>query len=78
MKVTIQKWGNSLGIRIPGTIAKELLLHPGTIVEITLEDKHISIYPPKTSLADMLSKITEENRYPLEWDDNDTQGVEEW
>lgn len=28
MKTSIQRWGNSLGVRIPSAIAKKLSLHP--------------------------------------------------
>ena len=34
MQTSIQKWGNSLGIRIPSVYAKELDLLDGSIVDI--------------------------------------------
>jgi antitoxin MazE len=78
MKTTLQKWGNSLGVRIPGSLAKSLSLHPGTVIEITIENDHIVLYPKKYSLSDMLSMITEENKHHLEWNDEDVRGTEEW
>lgn len=62
MDGVIQKWGNSLGVRIPGTIAKELNLQNGSQVEIIDEDGKIVILPhKKKSLAEKLAMITNEN-----------------
>jgi antitoxin MazE len=78
MRTTIQEWGNSLGIRIPKAIAKELSLRPGLHLTITIENNHIALYPQKYCLDDMLNQITEDNKHGLEWNDNDRQGAEEW
>lgn len=78
MKTTIQEWGNSLGIRIPKAIAKELSLRPGLLLTIIIEDNHIALYPQKYSLDDMLNQITEDNKHGLEWNDNNRRGTEEW
>lgn len=78
MKTNIQRWGNSLGVRIPSAIAKKLSLHPGIVIEIKIEDGNIVLYPKQYSLSDMVSAITEENRHHLEWDENDIKGAEEW
>jgi antitoxin MazE len=62
MKAKIQKWGNSLGIRIPIGISKELSLENGSIVDIAEKDNLILIKPmKKRSLTDLLSKVTDEN-----------------
>lgn len=62
MEAKIQKWGNSLGIRIPIGISKELSLENGSIVDITENDNHILIKPvKKRSLEDLLSKVTDDN-----------------
>ena len=62
MDGVIQKWGNSLGVRIPGSIAKELNLQNGSQVEIIDEDGKIVILPyKKKSLAEKLAMITDEN-----------------
>lgn len=76
MKSNIQKWGNSLGVRIPRSIAEELSLHSGITVEIKIEDDHIVIYPKKSLLSELVNKITEENRHALEWDNDNTRGSE--
>ena len=62
MKATIQKWGNSLGIRIPSYMAKDLSLENGSSVEILEEDNRIIIQPKKsTKLHDILLLINDAN-----------------
>ena len=38
MNVTVSKWGNSLGIRVPGIIAESLELQAGDRVDFELRD----------------------------------------
>lgn len=78
MKTNIQKWGNSLGVRIPAQLAQQLHLHSGSVVEILIENDYISIHPQKYTLASMLSQITNENRPGLDWIEEPSKGVEEW
>jgi antitoxin MazE len=62
MQTTIQKWGNSLGVRIPGFIARDLALKNGSSVEIREEDDRIIIQASKKkSLNEILELVTEEN-----------------
>ena len=61
MQTVIQKWGNSLGIRIPSHFVKELKLKNGNAVEILEENGKIVIVPQKKTLEEMLSKVTKEN-----------------
>ncbi len=62
MEAKIQKWGNSLGIRIPICITKELSLKNGSIVDIFEKSNQIVIKPKKKrSLKDLLSLVTDEN-----------------
>ncbi|MEJ5188861.1 MAG: AbrB/MazE/SpoVT family DNA-binding domain-containing protein [Breznakiellaceae bacterium] len=63
MQTVVQKWGNSLGIRIPALYVKEFNLEKGSFVEITEEDGKIIIHPPKKTLTDLLSKVTDENKH---------------
>lgn len=73
MKTTPQECGNGLGVKISKAIAKELSLHLGVIVKITIEDNHIALCPQKYSLNDMLTQITKENKHSLEWGDGDNE-----
>lgn len=69
MKTTIQKWGNSLGIRIPSYMAKDLSLENGSSVEILEEDSRIIIKPKReTKLDDILDLITDENIHSEQFD----------
>jgi len=62
MQGTIQKWGNSLGIRIPSFIAKDLALKNGSSVEIIEEDDKIIIQASKRrTLKEILELVTDEN-----------------
>ncbi len=47
MEAVIKKWGNSLGIRIPNMIVKNLSLKEGSSVEIDEEDNKVIIIPKK-------------------------------
>jgi antitoxin MazE len=62
MEATVQKWGNSLGIRIPNLIVRELSLKNGSVVDINDNGSEIVIKPiRKTRLSEMLEKINDEN-----------------
>ena len=64
MKARVQKWGNSLGIRIPKVLAQEVALETDSEVDLSTQDGTIVISPviqPAVSLRRLLSKITEEN-----------------
>ena len=77
MQAYIQKWGNSLGLRIPLRWAKLLNLHQGSAVNLEIDDGRLIIQPPKYCLDTMLSEITPKNQHrPLL--DDDKEGNEEW
>ena len=62
MEAVVKKWGNSLGIRIPSLIARELSLKDGSHVEINDRGKEIIIKPIQNNrLSEMVSKINEQN-----------------
>jgi len=78
MDAIIQKWGNSLGVRIPNSIAKDLNLENGSHVEILDEDGKILILPhEKKSLIEKLARITTENIHK-EISNGLSVGNEEW
>ena len=78
MKATIQKWGNSLGVRIPSMMAKDLMLENGSEVELIEEADKIIIQPKKTlRLDDLLAVINETNLHG-EIEANGTYGNEAW
>jgi len=64
MVTRILKWGNSLGLRIPKSFAKELDIGPNSEVDITLEDGGLMIRPlprPAYALEGLLSEVTKDN-----------------
>lgn len=42
-KLTVQKWGNSLAVRIPAAIARSAHFHLGTLVELDAHDGSIVV-----------------------------------
>ncbi len=80
MNVQVQKWGNSLAIRIPKTFVTETNLYKGAVVQLSVSDGKLVATPiprKKYSLEEMLNKITEENLHP-ETDTGPVSGKEIW
>lgn len=66
MSTTIQKWGNSLGIRIPSQIAERIAVSQGSEVDLVVSDDHTLIVIPKKkkpTLEDLLAQCKSENRH---------------
>jgi len=64
MRTRVQKWGNSLALRIPKTFATEVGLADDTLVEVTLVDGTLVIAPlpaSAVSLESLLAGITDDN-----------------
>jgi len=78
MQGNVQKWGNSLAVRIPAFMATQLSLNSGDMIDIVVENKQILIRPKGYSLSEMLEQVTEANIPELEWNDFDIRGREEW
>jgi len=80
MKTRVQKWGNSLALRIPKSFAAEAGLHADAAVELSLVDGKLvvqPIKPPRLTLSQLLRGITEDN-LPGEWDTGPAVGKEVW
>ncbi len=71
MNTTIQKWGNSLAVRIPRSVAKDIRLYQGSIVDVALIAGKIVVKPrrqPQYALAQLLRGVTKRNRHAeLDW-----------
>lgn len=65
--VVAQKWGNSLGIRIPKEAADRIGIAQGTEIELDVTEEVITLRPKrlhkKYTLEELLSQITPENRH---------------
>lgn len=71
MRTRIQRWGNSLALRLPKAFAAEAHLEQNTLVEVTLVDGKLLILPvtePAMTLEQLLAGVTEENRHrEVDW-----------
>ena len=64
MLTKVQKWGNSLALRIPKAFAVEALLENNSFVEISLAKGQIIVTPvpaPDWTLEELLAGITNDN-----------------
>lgn len=64
MLAKAQKWGNSLAVRLPKSLAEECRIEVDTPIEIVREDNLIIIKPVQKKrflLDSLLAEITEEN-----------------
>jgi antitoxin MazE len=62
MAVTLQKWGNSVGVRLPKTMLEQVGLNEGSQVEVMVEGDHLVIRRQRLKLADLLAACKPENR----------------
>lgn len=63
MITSVKKWGNSLGIRLPKSIADEVMINEGTILKISINDGAIQLtkIDSELQLEDLLALIDSEN-----------------
>ena len=76
----VAKWGNSLAVRIPQHLAKEIGLSDGAEVEIVAIDGNLTIKPRKQkqySLDELIAGITPTNLHG-EIDTGRSVGEEVW
>ena len=79
MKSRIQKWGNSLAVRIPKSFAVEAGLDEDAMVDLALVEGKLVLtpQPEPVSLEKLLAGITAANRH-REQDFNGPAGGEAW
>ena len=64
MTTKVQKWGNSLALRIPKSYANAIKIKEGTDINIKIKNKKLIIYKEKKQypkLKELLSKISDKN-----------------
>ena len=79
MEARLQKWGNSVGIRIPSSILKSLDLKTDDLLEIVEEEDKIVISKSKKkkiSLKELFDKYDGSASKDFEWDE--ARGKEIW
>lgn len=65
---TVQKWGNSLGLRLPKSITERYAIRSGSVLTIIQDKTEIKIRPQREAvptLEEMLAAITKKNRHKL-------------
>jgi len=76
----IDRWGNSLGIRLPKQLTEQLSLIEGSTVVVTLEKNALMVRPQKKeeqTLKQLLERITPDNLHDtVDW--GAPQGKEVW
>ena len=80
MKTRVQKWGNSLALRIPKSFAAEARLQEDSPVEMLLVDGKLVIQAAREKvllLDDLLRGVTDENLHG-EWHTGPAVGKEVW
>jgi antitoxin MazE len=78
MQTRVQKWGNSLGLRIPRGLAEQIGLGAGTEVSLSAKDGELVVKPAvaaRLNLDDLLAGVTTDNLHsPV--DTGDAVGLE--
>lgn len=67
MRSQVQKWGNSLALRIPKSFACDSGLSQGSEVELSVEDGRLVVTPVSsrvTRLDALLDRIEVDHRHP--------------
>jgi len=66
----VQRWGNSLAVRLPKAVVDQAGLREGENVTVSVEDGTLIIRKSMkpTTLADLLAGCRDDNRHePIEW-----------
>ncbi len=80
MQTRIQKWGNSLGLRIPRSFAQEVGVGAGSEVDLSVQDGDLVVRPARRRtyrLKDLLRRVTAKNLHE-EVDTGEPVGREVW
>jgi antitoxin MazE len=80
MRTKVQKWGNSLALRIPKSFAAEVGLDEEAAVDLTLVEGKLVVTPlavNEYTLEELLAQVTDENIH-AELSTGDAVGAEVW
>ncbi len=80
METKIQKWGNSLGVRLPSEVAKRGGFVARSVVRVQKyagKDIIENLPKPRLTIKDLVAKITDENKHEaVDW--GEPRGQEVW
>lgn len=80
MQTRIQKWGNSLGLRIPKVLAEQSGVEAGSEVDLSIEEGDLVVRlrrSPRYELKELLQAVTAKNVY-TEVETGEPVGREVW
>ncbi len=80
MRTKIQKWGNSLALRIPKSFAEEAEVEAGSVVDLSVAEGQLVIRPVRSQrfeLHALLAGVKEENLH-AEISTGEPTGREAW
>ena len=66
MHVSVRKWGNSLALRIPKSVASDSRIKQGSVVEVSVVKGKLvvaAVSVDKYTLDQLLSGVTKKNRH---------------
>jgi antitoxin MazE len=63
MQSRVQKWGNSLGVRIPFSLAERTGLKEGVPVDLQADDDALVIRRKQYSLEQLLAQVSTDNTH---------------
>jgi antitoxin MazE len=63
MQSRVQKWGNSLGVRIPLSLAEKTGLKEGVPVDLQADDDALVIRRKQYSLEQLLAQVSTDNTH---------------
>jgi antitoxin MazE len=79
MTATIQKWGNSLALRLPRAVARQIKVSAGQSVELKVTADKLIVRPARRrpTLDELLAKVTPDNIHEeVNW--GPPRGKEAW
>jgi antitoxin MazE len=82
MRTTVQRWGNSIAVRIPAAFARELGIEDQAAVDIAVRDGEFVVTPvavegDEFTLDELLEGMTEDNLHEeIDW--GPPRGREVW
>lgn len=84
METKVQRWGNSLAVRIPKAFAAQLAIDSNSIIDLRIEGSTLVAerIVPRTvvpTLDELLDRVTPENRHPeTDWGPDVGAEIVEW
>ena len=73
MNVLISRWGNSLGVRLPKSLAEQVGVRAGERVDVTVEGDTLVLRAsaPRYTLGDLLANMTPQAAHEaFDWGDD--------